>query len=52
MSSGNAHQERLNEELDAAIQENAPSGKLEDAEIQRLVELSNVPAISAANVCR
>ena len=41
MSSGNAHQERLNEELDAAIQENAPSGKLEDAEIQRLVELSN-----------
>ena len=41
MSSGNAHQERLNEELDAAIQENAPSGKLEDVEIQRLVELSN-----------
>ncbi len=41
MSSGNAHQERLNEELDAAIQENAPTGKLEDAEIQRLVELSN-----------
>jgi flagellar assembly protein FliH len=41
MSSGNAHQERLNEELDAAIHENAPSGKLEDAEIQRLVELSN-----------
>ena len=41
MSSGNAHQERLNEELDAAIQENAPSGKLEDVEIQRLVEPSN-----------
>ena len=41
MSSGNAHQDRLHEELDAAIQENAPSGKLEDAEIQRLVELSN-----------
>ena len=41
MSSGNAHQERLSEELDAAIQENALSGKLEDAEIQRLVELSN-----------
>ncbi|MEC8772545.1 MAG: FliH/SctL family protein, partial [Pseudomonadota bacterium] len=29
------------EELDAAIQENAPVGKLEDAEIQRLVALSN-----------
>ena len=41
MSSGNVHQERLHEELDAAIQENAPSGKLEDAEIQRLVQLSN-----------
>ena len=41
MSSGNAHQDRLHEELDAAIQENAPSGKLEDAEIQRLVQLSN-----------
>lgn len=41
MSSGNAHQERLQEELDAAIQENAPTGKLEDAEIQRLVQLSN-----------
>ena len=41
MSSGNAHRERLNEELDTAIQENAPSGKLEDVEIQRLVELSN-----------
>ena len=40
MSSGNVHQERLHEELDAAIQENAPSGKLEDAEIQRLVQLS------------
>ena len=40
MSSGNQHQERLHEELDAAIQENAPTGKLEDAEIQRLVQLS------------
>ena len=40
MSSGNVNQERLHEELDAAIQENAPSGKLEDAEIQRLVQLS------------
>ena len=41
MSSGNVHQDRLHEELDAAIQENVPSGKLEDAEIQRLVQLSN-----------
>jgi flagellar assembly protein FliH len=41
MSSGNAHQERLQEELDAAIEANGPSGKLEDAEIQRLVALSN-----------
>jgi flagellar assembly protein FliH len=41
MSSGNLHQERLHEELDAAIEKNAPSGKLEDAEIQRLVQLSN-----------
>ena len=41
MSSGNLHQDRLHEELDAAIQEDAPSGKLEDAEIQRLVQLSN-----------
>ena len=41
MSSGNLHQDRLHEELDAAIQENAPSGKLEDIEIQRLVQLSN-----------
>ena len=41
MSSGNAHHERRNEELDAAIHENAPAGKLEDAEIQRLVKLSN-----------
>ncbi len=40
MSSSNQHQERLHEELDAAIQENAPTGKLEDAEIQRLVQLS------------
>ena len=41
MSSGNAHQDRLHDELDAAIQENTPTGKLEDAEIQRLVQLSN-----------
>ena len=41
MSSGNAHQERLHEELDAAIEENALTGKLADAEIQRLVQLSN-----------
>ena len=41
MSSGNAQHERRNEELDAAIHENAPAGKLEDAEIQRLVKLSN-----------
>ena len=41
MSSGNLHQDRLDEELDAAIEKNAPSGKLEDAEIQRLVQLSN-----------
>ena len=41
MSSGNAHHERRHEELDAAIHENAPAGKLEDAEIQRLVKLSN-----------
>ena len=41
MSSGKAHQERLHEELDAAIEENALTGKLEDAEIQRLVQLSN-----------
>ena len=41
MSSGNVLQDRLHEELDAAIQENVASGKLEDAEIQRLVQLSN-----------
>ena len=41
MSSGNIQQETLHEELDAAIKENAPKGKLEDAEIQRLVQLSN-----------
>ena len=41
MSSGNAHYERRHEEMDAAIHENAPAGKLEDAEIQRLVKLSN-----------
>ena len=40
MSTGNQHQERLHEELDAAIEENAPRGKLEDTEIQRLVQLS------------
>lgn len=40
MSSSNHYQERLHEELDAAIQENAPTGRLEDAEIQRLVQLS------------
>ena len=41
MSSSNAHEERFHEELDPAIQENAPTGKLDDAEIQRLVRLSN-----------
>ena len=41
MSSGNIQQETLHEELDAAIEDNAPKGKLEDAEIQRLVQLSN-----------
>ena len=41
MSSGNAHQDRLHEELDNAIHESAPSDKLEDVEIQRLVQLSN-----------
>ena len=41
MSSGNMQQETLHEELDAAIKDNAPKGKLEDAEIQRLVQLSN-----------
>jgi hypothetical protein len=41
MSSGNAHQEQMNEAFNAAIAENAPTGKLEDAEIQRLVALSN-----------
>ena len=40
MSSNNQNQERLQEELDAVIQENAPAGKLEDVEIQRLVQLS------------
>lgn len=46
MSSGNAHQERLNEAFDAAIAEDAPTGKLEDAEIQRLVALSNDASFS------
>ena len=41
MSTGNAHQEQLNEAFNAAIAEDAPTGKLEDAEIQRLVALSN-----------
>ena len=41
MSSGNIQQETLHEELDAVIKDNAPKGKLEDAEIQRLVQLSN-----------
>ena len=41
MSSGNANQEQLNEAFTAAIAENAPTSKLEDAEIQRLVALSN-----------
>ncbi len=41
MSSGNIQQETLHEELDAAIKDDAPKGKLEDAEIQRLVQLSN-----------
>ena len=41
MSSGNAHHERVSEAFDAAIADNTPAGKLEDAEIQRLVALSN-----------
>jgi flagellar assembly protein FliH len=41
MSTGNAHQEQLNDAFNAAIAEDAPTGKLEDAEIQRLVALSN-----------
>ena len=41
MSSGNIQQETLREEVDAATEDNAPKGKLEDAEIQRLVQLSN-----------
>ena len=41
MSSGNAYQEQLGDSLDAGILEEAPAGKLEDAEIQRLVALSN-----------
>ena len=40
MSSGNAHPKSLDEALDAAAAEDAPKGRLEDAEIQRLVELS------------
>ena len=41
MSSGNLHQDRLHEELDSAIPRMPSRGKLEDAEIQRLVQLSN-----------
>lgn len=41
MSTGNAHQEQLNEAFNAAITEDGPTGKLEDVEIQRLVALSN-----------
>ena len=40
MSSGNANPTSLDEALDAAVAEEAPKGRLEDAEIQRLVELS------------
>ena len=40
MSSGNAHPTSIDEALDAAAAEDAPKGRLEDAEIQRLVELS------------
>lgn len=41
MSSGNAYQEQLEEGLGAGAMEDVPAGKLEDAEIQRLVALSN-----------
>ena len=40
MSSGNATQTSLDEALDPAVADDAPKGRLEDAEIQRLVELS------------
>ena len=40
MSSGNAHPTSIDEALDAAVAEDAPKGRLEDQEIQRLVELS------------
>ena len=40
MSSGNANQNTLTEALDSAIAEDAPQGRLEDSEIQRLVALS------------
>ena len=40
MSSGNAHPTSLDEALDAAVAEETPKGRLEDAEIQRLVQLS------------
>ena len=41
MSSGNANQEMLDEGLGVGVMEDVPAGKLEDAEIQRLVALSN-----------
>ena len=41
MSSGNANQEQLDEGLGVGVMEDVPAGKLEDAEIQRLVALSN-----------
>lgn len=40
MSSGNATHNTLTEALDSALAEDAPQGRLEDAEIQRLVALS------------
>lgn len=40
MSSGNATHNTLTEALDSAIAEDAPQGRLEDSEIQRLVALS------------
>ena len=40
MSSGNATHNTLTEALDSALAEDAPQGRLEDSEIQRLVALS------------
>lgn len=40
MSSGNATHNTVTEALDSAIAEDAPQGRLEDSEIQRLVALS------------